>query len=188
MTSIETERLILREWEPEDLAPFAAINQDPRVMEFMLKPLSEAETAAMIERIKAHFKQYGFGLFACTLKDSLELIGFVGLAVPAFEAPFTPCVEIGWRLAYHAWGKGYAQEAARATLKAAFETYGLQEVVSFTVPANDRSLRLMEKIGMVRDPQGDFHHPRLPPDHPLSLHVLYRMSKNRYERLYDSEN
>ncbi|HEY2810815.1 MAG TPA: GNAT family N-acetyltransferase [Rhabdochlamydiaceae bacterium] len=172
MSSIETERLILREWRLEDLAPFTVINQDPEVMECLLKPLTESETAAMIERIQKHFRQHGFGLFACVVKETSELIGFVGLNIPDFESHFTPCVEIGWRLASHAWGKGYATEAARAILKAGFEEYGFQEIVSFTVPANRRSIRVMEKIGMHRDPKDDFDHPKLPEAHPLRKHVL----------------
>ncbi len=183
MESIETERLILREWRPEDLAHFAAMNQDSRVMEWMPKPLTESETALMIEHIKAHFKKHGFGLFACVLKDSSKFIGYVGLKLQDFEAPFTPCIEIGWRLAYEAWGKGYATEAARAVLKAAFENYGLQEIVSFTVPMNDRSIKVMEKIGMVRDLQGDFHHTKISQDDPLSLHLLYRINKEQHGKL-----
>lgn len=181
MKIIETERLILREWQPEDLAPFSAINQDPYVMEYLLKPLTEDETAVMIEKIKTHFIQYGFGLFACILKETSELIGFVGLNVPDFQTFFTPCVEIGWRLASRFWGKGYATEAARAVLKAGFKQYDLQEIVSFTVPANHRSRRVMEKIGLTRDVKGDFYHPKVPFGHPLMLHVLYRITKETFE-------
>ena len=185
MSSIETDRLILREWKSEDLKPFAAINRDPHVMEFFLKPLSEAEAAEMIDRFRAKLKRDGFGLLACVLKETSELIGFVGLDVPNFEASFTPCVEIGWRLAHHVWGKGYATEAACAVLKAGFEQYGLKEIVSFTVPMNCRSRRVMEKIGMLHDAREDFHHPKVPLEHPLSLHVIYRMTKDRYENVKD---
>lgn len=180
MKTIETERLLLREWKPEDLTPFAAINQDPKVMEYFLKPLTKTETAAMVERIQKHFKQHGFGLFACILKETSTCIGFVGLNVPEFETHFTPCIEIGWRLSSYVWGNGYATEAALAILKPGFEQYGLQEVVSFTVPANKKSMRVMEKIGMLRDHEGDFYHPKVPYDHPLRLHVLYRMTKVQY--------
>jgi RimJ/RimL family protein N-acetyltransferase len=155
-------------------------------MEHMWKPLTESETADFIERAQAHFKEHGFGLFACVRKDTSELIGFVGLNIPPWEAPFTPCVEIGWRLAYDAWDQGYATEAARAVLKAGFERFGLKEIVSFTVPKNKRSIRVMERLGMVRDLKGDFHHPRVPLDHPLSLHVLYRMTKERYQDVYSA--
>lgn len=177
MNHIETERLILREWKPEDLPFFAAINQDPKVMECLLKPLTEAETAAMIERIQKHFKEHGFGLFACILKETSQCIGFVGLNIPEFTSHFTPCVEIGWRLSSQAWGKGYATEAARAVLQAGFEEFNLQEIVAFTVPANKRSQRVMEKIGMVRDLNGDFDHPKVPEGHPLKAHILYRITK-----------
>lgn len=177
MSLIETDRLILREWKREDLTPFAAINQDPKVMEYLLKPLAESETAAMIEKIQKHFKLHGFGLYACTVKETSELIGFVGLNVPDFEAHFTPCVEIGWRLAFHAWGKGYATEAARAVLQVGFGKQGLHEIVSWTVPANQRSIRVMEKIGMHRDPKDDFDHPKVPKGHPLRRHVLYKLNE-----------
>jgi len=178
---IETKRLILREWRPEDLAPFAEINRDPRVTECLPKPLTERETEAMVEKIGKHFKKHGFGLFACEEKESGKWIGFVGLNVPDFQAPFTPCVEIGWRLAFDAWNRGYATEAARATLRAAFGRYELKEIVAFTVPANRRSIRVMEKLGMLRDWRGDFQHPKFPQGHPLSLHVLYRIAKDRFE-------
>lgn len=177
---IETQRLILRNWQPADLIPFAAINQDPKVMEYLLKPLTEAETAAMIEKIQRHFQKYGYGLFACILKETSQCIGYVGLNVPDFEAPFTPCVEIGWRLASNAWGKGYATEAALGVIRTAFTQYGLDEVVSFTVPANLRSIHVMEKIGMTRDLKGDFDHPKVPVGHPLRHHILYRLTKTQY--------
>ena len=175
MEQIETDRLILREWLPEDLAPFIALNKDPRVMECMPKLLTEAESTELANKIRTRFEKQGFGLFACVIKDTGEFIGYVGLNMPEFEAHFTPCVEIGWRLAYHAWGKGYASEAARAVLQVGFEKFVLDEIVAFTVPTNIRSRRVMEKIGMVHDLKGDFRHPKLPLDHPLSLHVLYRL-------------
>ena len=124
---IETERLILREWQEADLESFARINQDPKVVEFLPAPLSLEETCSWINRIKHHFVEHGFGLWAVTLKCSGELIGFVGLNIPAFEAHFTPCVEIGWRLASSHWGKGYATEAAKAALKIGFDEVGLDE-------------------------------------------------------------
>lgn len=177
MIFIETERLILREWKPEDLAPFAAINQDPKVMECFPNLLTEAQTAAMVEKIKHNMKRDGFSLFACEVKKTGKFIGFVGLSIPDFEAAFTPCVEIGWRLASDAWGHGYATEAAQAVLKFGFIDKGLEEIVSFTVPDNQRSQNVMKKIGMTRDFRSDFRHPKLPQDHPLSLHVLYRLQR-----------
>jgi RimJ/RimL family protein N-acetyltransferase len=178
MKNIETKRLLLREWQSANLAVFTRINQDPRVLEFLPAPLSLEETAAWIDRIKKHFADHGFGLWAATLKDNGELIGYVGLNVPAFDAHFTPCIEIGWRLASEHWGKGYATEAALAVLKVGFKEFGLDEIVSFTVPANNRSIHVMEKIGMMRDHGGDFSHPKLPVDHPLSQHVLFRIKNN----------
>lgn len=172
---IETERLILRKWKEEDLEPFSRMNTDVRVMEYYPKLLTFEETKAFIERISRHIEDHGYGLFACELKDTGEFIGYVGLSIPIIETEFTPCVEIGWRLAFHYWGKGYATEAARAVLKFGFEKTELREILSWTVPANVRSRRIMEKIGMIQDEAGGFMHPRMPEDHPLSWHVLYRM-------------
>ncbi|SRR5579883_323283 len=177
MKKIITKRLILREWQDSDLEPFTQINQDPKVLEFLPAGRSKEEVSEWILQIKQHFKTHGFGLWAATLKDTGELIGFVGLNVPAFESHFTPCVEIGWRLGSHHWGHGYATEAAKAVLKLAFEEFGLSEVVSFAVPENNRSIKVMEKIGMIRDVKGDFRHPKLPENHRLSLHVLYSIQR-----------
>jgi RimJ/RimL family protein N-acetyltransferase len=181
---IETERLLLRPWQKEDLKPFASLNADPRVMEFMPKVLTEAESDAMAEKIQENFAKDGFGYYAAVIKNTGEFIGYVGLKKVEFEAFFTPCVEIAWRLAFHAWGKGYCNEAAKAVLKEGFTKLGLKEIVSFTVPGNLRSRKVMERLGMVRDPKEDFHHPKLPLDHPLSLHVLYRLSKERWTNLW----
>lgn len=177
---IETERLLLRQWLDEDLEPFASLCADPRVMEFLPATLTRSETAQMIARIRRGFERHGFGLWAVELPRShrsegrTEMIGFIGLSVPAFEAHFMPCVEIAWRLARGHWGQGYATEGARAVLDLAFDLTGLQEVVAFTVPGNLASRRVMEKLGMTRDPADDFDHPLLPADHPLRPHVLYR--------------
>lgn len=174
---ITTDRLILRRWREEDREPFARMNADPRVMEFFPDLLSREESDALADRIQAHFERHGFGMLAAELRDSGEFIGFIGLFVPAFEAAFTPCVEIGWRLAANHWGRGLATEGARAVLAWGFDSLGLREIVSFTAPANLRSIRVMEKIGMARDPAGDFDHPRLPEGHRLRRHVLYRARK-----------
>lgn len=177
MKPIVTERLLLRRWQLSDLELFAAINRDSVVMALMPKLLSVDETRADIEKKNTHIDKHGFGRYACVLQETGELIGAVGINIPDFEAHFTPCVEIGWRLSAKHWGKGYATEAAKAVLKNGFEEHGLKKIVSFTVPHNVRSLRIMEKLGMKRDETGDFHHPLLPHDHPLSLHVLYRITK-----------
>ncbi len=174
---VETERLLLREWRAEDFDPFARMCADPRVMEFFPATLTLEETAAAMQRGRAHWERYGFGWWAAELKETGAFIGFIGLAVPAFEAHFTPCVEIGWRLAAEYWGHGLATEGARASLRYGFETLGLAEIVSFTTMRNVRSRRVMEKIGMSHDPADDFDHPRIPEGHPLRRHVLYRIGK-----------
>ena len=172
--TLETPRLRLRHWRDEDLAPFAALNADPVVMEFFPKPLDRAESDAAVARIRDHFARHDFGLWAVEVPGVAEFIGFVGLCVPRFEAHFTPCVGIGWRLARDHWGYGYASEAARAALSFGFRDRSLEEIVSFTVPANQRSRAVMERIGMTRSPDDDFDHPALPEGHPLRRHVLYR--------------
>src|SRR3954447_2163393 len=156
---------------------FAALNADPRVMAYYPRMLSRAESDALVARIRAHFARHGFGLWAVEVPGRAGFIGYVGLAVPRFEGPFTPCVEVGWRLAAEHWGRGYATEAASAVLAHAFGPLGLDEVVSFTAPANRRSLRVMERLGMTRSPADDFEHPSLPAGHPLRPHVLYRLSR-----------
>jgi ribosomal-protein-alanine N-acetyltransferase len=177
--TILTERLLLRRWRDEDRLPFSKINTDPRVMEFMPACLSPVESDALIARIEDHFDVNGFGPFAIELLESKSLIGFVGLFIPSFDAHFMPAVEIGWRLAADQWGRGLACEGARAVLCQSFEPLGLDDVVSFTVPANLRSRRVMEKIGMTHNPADDFDHPKLPEGHPLRRHVLYRLISPR---------
>jgi RimJ/RimL family protein N-acetyltransferase len=172
---IETERLWVRNWEKRDREPFARLNSDPRVMEFMPARLSRAESDLLVDRIENHFLKHGFGLYALELPQEREFIGFAGLSIPAFQAHFTPCVEIGWRLSAERWGRGLASEAAGAVVRFAFGSLALDALVSFTVPANVRSRRVMEKIGMTHDPADDFDHPLLPEGHPLRRHVLYRL-------------
>lgn len=173
-----TPRLILRRWVNSDRKLFADLNADHRVMEFLPGPLSRAASDALMDRIERHFEQKQFGLFAAELRETSELIGFVGLSVPGFDAPFMPSVEIGWRLSATHWGRGLATEAAREVLRHAFETLAMEEVVSFTVPANQRSRRVMEKIGMARNPADDFDHPAMPPGSELRGHVLYRVRRS----------
>lgn len=175
---LTTERLVLRRWRESDMEPFRRMNVDPRVMEFMPKVLDSAESDALVEQIEKHFDERGFGLMAAELKESGGFVGFVGLSVPQFDAPFMPAVEIGWRLAAEHWGAGLATEAARETLRFGFEEVGLESVVSFTVLANERSRRVMRKIGMVHVAADDFDHPRLPEGHPLRRHVLYRLERD----------
>jgi RimJ/RimL family protein N-acetyltransferase len=154
------------------------MNADVRVMEFLPKLLSREESDGLADRIERHFAEHGFGLWAVEAPGIADFIGYTGLAVPRFTAYFTPCVEIGWRLAAEYWGRGYAAEAARAAVRYAFDELQLDEIVSFTVPANVRSRRVMEKLGMTHTPSEDFDHPLLPPDHRLSRHVLYRLRRS----------
>ena len=174
-----TSRLLLRGFRDSDLEAFAALNADPRVVEFLPGALTRAESDAMAARIRQHFEAHGFGLWAVETPDH-PFAGFIALSIPAFAAPFVPCVEVGWRLAADAWGHGYATEGARAVVEHGFDTLGLDEIVSFTVPANTRSRRIMEKLGMTHDAEDDFDHPRLPDGHRLQRHVLYRLPRARF--------
>jgi RimJ/RimL family protein N-acetyltransferase len=175
-SSLTTDRLILRRWQASDRIPFAGLNRDPQVMEHFPNRLTRMQSDLFIDRVEAHFEQHGFGLWAAELRGSRTFIGFIGLSVPHFEAPFMPCVEIGWRLGAAHWGKGLATEGARAVVCYAFEFLKLPSIVSFTVPANTRSRRVMEKLGMTHDPEDDFDHPKLIEGHPLRRHVLYRLA------------
>jgi RimJ/RimL family protein N-acetyltransferase len=174
---LRTERLVLRRWLPSDRSAFAVLNADARVMEHLPSVLRRAESDALAELIDRHFDRHGFGLWAVEIPDAVPFAGFVGLAVPGFDAHFTPCVEIGWRLAAEHWGRGYATEAARAALAFAFGEARLEEVVSFTVPENVRSRRVMERIGMTRSPADDFDQPNAP--NRLRRHVLYRICSRK---------
>ena len=175
---LRTERLLLRRWEESDRKPFAALNADPAVMEFFPEPLDRDESEELVERIEMGFERHGFGLWALELRPGGEFIGFTGLAAPPFEAHFTPAVEVGWRLARSAWGKGYATEAGRAALAHGFGELGLGEIVSMTTVRNRRSRAVMERLGMSHDPADDFEFPNLPPGHPLRSHVLYRLRRD----------
>lgn len=173
---LRTDRLLLRGWLPDDLDPFAALNADPIVMEHFFHGMrSRQETADFITRIEAEFQDRGFGLWAVEVPGAAGFIGFVGLHAALFEAPFTPAVEVGWRLAKAHWGHGYATEAARAAVAFGFEHAGLREIVSFTSVGNLRSQRVMQRIGMTRDRAGDFEHPAVPAGHPVRPHVLYKL-------------
>lgn len=156
------------------------VNADSRVMEFFPNRLAREESDAFAARIEERIEQQGFGFWAVEVVGGPEFIGFVGLNVPSFDTPFTPCVEIGWRLAFEHWGRGYATEAARAALGFAFRTLSLPEVVSFTTVGNVRSQRVMQRLGMSRSANEDFDHPLLPLGDPLRRHVLYRLSSGAY--------
>ena len=177
---LETERLILRQWSEQDVDPFVALNADPKVMEYFPSTLSRDDTEKSVARIRMQFEQHNFGLWAVQLRATGAFIGFVGLHVPDFGAPFTPCVEVGWRLARDYWGHGYAPEAAAESLRDGYERVGLSEIVSMTSTTNLKSMRVMEKLGMTHDPADDFDHPKLPRDHHLCRHVLYRLTADRW--------
>ena len=172
---VRTERLILRPWRDEDLAPFAAMNADPEVMRHFPAPLTREQSDALVGRIRERFATRGWAQWAVEVPGVAPFAGFIGLSVPSFEAPFMPCVEIGWRLATACWGRGYATEGAKAALAFGFDTLKLPEIVSFTAADNHPSCRVMERIGMRRDPADDFDHPSLPGGHRLRRHVLYRL-------------
>ena len=174
------ERVRLRRWRDEDRDAFAALNSDPRVMEFFRSPLTRHDSDAMVDRIGQHFDEHGFGLWAIEVPGLAPFIGFAGLTLAAFNAHFTPAVEVGWRLAFAHWGKGYATEAARLAVDFGFRILGLEEVVSFTAPGNRRSRAVMERLGMRHDAAGDFDYPGFPESHPLRRHVLYRLGPDAH--------
>ena len=177
----ETQRLILRDWCDSDTESFVALNQNPQVMEFFPDILTKQQSVDLLIKLKDEISQRGFGFYACELKANHAFIGMVGLHVPDFNAHFTSCVEIGWRIASNYWRQGLALEAAQKYLEIGFIEFNLQEIVSFTARTNRRSIKLMQNLGMVRDDCGDFYHPKLPQGHQLSLHVLYRMRKALWE-------
>ena len=179
--AIRTKRLVLRPWRDSDREAFAALNADPAVREHFPGLMTREDSDGFVDRIEAHWDTDGWGLWAVEVREHGQFIGFVGLSEPSFEAHFTPCTEIGWRLARSSWGRGYATEAARACLDFAFRSLGLPEVVAFTVPANARSRAVMERLGMRHDAAGDFDHPRLPAGHPLQRHVLYRLRREDWQ-------
>ena len=174
---IRTARLRIRSWRDEDIEPHAAMNADPRVMEFFPSVLPREESAAAIARARERIAERGFSFWPVEVVGGAPFIGMAGLSIPSFQAPFMPAVEIGWRLIADHWGKGYATEAARGVLAHGFDRLGLPEIVAFTTVANVRSRRVMEKLGMRHAPDDDFLHPTIPEGHPLQPHVLYRLAR-----------
>jgi RimJ/RimL family protein N-acetyltransferase len=174
---LRTDRLLLRQWRAADREMFARLNADAQVMQHFATVLSREESDRLADRIESHIAQHAWGLWAVEIPTVAPFIGFIGLARPRFTAHFTPCTEIGWRLCAEGWGHGYATEGALAVLAFGLHTLGLNEVVSFTVPNNVRSRRVMERIGMTHNPSDDFDHPELSVGHRLRRHVLYRSSK-----------
>jgi RimJ/RimL family protein N-acetyltransferase len=179
---IATARLRLRRWLDRDRLAFAAMNADPRVMTYYPSVWSPEESDAAVERIAAHFARHGFGLWAVEIPDVTSFAGYIGLSIPTFDTHFTPCVEIGWRLAADRWRQGYATEGARAVLAIGFDQLQLDEIVSFTATGNLASRRVMEKIGMTRNPADDFDHPAIAMGQPLRRSVLYRLARGHYRQ------
>jgi RimJ/RimL family protein N-acetyltransferase len=179
LIEFETERLRLRQWQVADRDLFAALNSDPRVMEFFPSPLTRAESDAMADRCESLIHERGWGFWAAELKTNGRFIGFVGLHTPSAQLPFSPCVEVGWRLAYEHWGKGLASEAARGAIRVGFQSLGLREIVSFAAVGNHRSRAVMERLGMRKS--GTFEHPQLPEGSSLRLHCLYRLQSDCHD-------
>lgn len=177
--TLESERLLLRPWCEEDFEPFAKMNSDPRVREYFPSLLTREESDISAGIAKEWIEKNGWGFWAVSVKDLADFIGFIGMQNVPFDAPFTPAVEIGWRLAFEHWDKGYATEGALAALKFGFETLKLNEIVAFTALENRRSRKVMEKIGMTHSSEDDFDHPKIPVGHPLRKQALYRTRSNK---------
>ncbi len=175
-----TARLLLRGFTDADREPFFALNSDPVVMEHFVEVHDRARSDAFVDRILSRWSERGWGLWALERLDTGEFIGYTGLWPAEFEAPFTPAVEVGWRLARAHWGHGFATEAALESLRFGFTEAGLEEIVSFTAVGNARSWRVMERIGLGREPEGDFQHPAVPEGHPVRPHVFYRLPRERW--------
>jgi 3-dehydroquinate dehydratase/shikimate dehydrogenase len=177
INELRTSHTLLRAWRDEDLQPFARLNADPEVMRWFPAVLTRDASDALATRIRARLADDGWGLWALEVPGVSNFCGFVGLSKVPFEASFTPAVEIGWRLDQPWWGRGYATEAASACVEYAFETLGLDEIVSFTTTLNNRSRAVMERLGMTHDPTGNFDHPGIPVGNPVRTHVLYRLKR-----------
>jgi RimJ/RimL family protein N-acetyltransferase len=179
MTELRTERLLLRRWREADRAPFAALNASTQVMEHFPAVLTREESDALVDRLDQGLDERGWGLWALESRASGAFLGFTGLQPwdASSGLPCAPAIEVGWRLAREAWGQGYATEAARAAVAYGFTTLDLEEIVSMTAETNQRSRRVMERLGMTHDPEDDFDHPRVPRGHRLERHVLYRIGR-----------
>ncbi|MFN0065226.1 MAG: GNAT family N-acetyltransferase [Chlamydiales bacterium] len=181
---IQTDRLILRQWNDENFVSFAELNADPRVMEFFPAPWTREESKTSMQTARKHIEMYGWGKWAVSLLATGEFIGSIGLEEIDFQASFSPNIELGYRLAFEHWGKGYAFEGAKAALEYGFSHLNLQEIVAFTPVQNLRSQHVMKRIDMHNDPSHNFDHPKLAEGHPLKRHVLYRLTATEWrERL-----
>ena len=178
--ALRTGRLLLRTWADADVEPLLALSTDPEVMRHFPRPSTREEVRALVERHRSALAAGRPGLFAVERREDRRFLGFVGLAVPRFEAAFTPCVEVGWRLERAAWGHGYATEAGRAVLRHGFTALGLDEVVSFTAVRNEPSRAVMRRLGMRHHAADDFDHPALEVGHALRRHVLYRLTAREW--------
>jgi RimJ/RimL family protein N-acetyltransferase len=179
--AVETARLRLRQWRAADRAPFAALNADPKVMAHFPAPLSRTASDALADRCELLIAERGWGLWAVEYKASEQFIGFVGLHIPTVKLPCSPCVEVGWRLAFQHWGCGFASEAAREVLRVGFERLELPEIVSFTSVLNRRSRAVMQRIGML-DTSVTFEHPSLPAGSQLRKHCLYHLTQTNWRK------
>jgi RimJ/RimL family protein N-acetyltransferase len=178
--SLRTQRLILREWRDDDLEPFVTLSMDPEVMQYLTRPRERAEVERWVEGVRAHFRHHSFGLWALEIPGITPIAGFTGLTIVPYEAHFTPAVEIAWRLARECWGNGYVTEAAAAALNFAFSDLHLEEIVANAAVANRASIRVMERMGMMRNPHDDFDHPLKSPGDPLRRQVLYRLTQDMW--------
>lgn len=182
MTPIQTPRLILRPWQDTDRPAFFAMSADPGLQEFLIPMTTRAMTDAWIDRQVAHQAEHGFCFWAVEAREDAAFVGAVGLFQVAYEAHFTPAVELGWRIARPFWGRGYAPEAAAASVRHGFEALHLPAIVANASVGNARSRRVMEKLGMARDPADDFDHPRLPEGSPVRRQVLYRLTRDAWDQ------
>lgn len=183
---IQTERLVLRQWCDQDLDPFTRLNSDPRVMEFFPATWTQEESKTSLLSARNHIDKHGWGKWAVSLRETDEFIGRIGLEAVDFQAPFPQNIELGYRIAYKHWGKGYASEGAKAALEYGFQNLNLEEIVAFTSVQNHRSQLVMKRIGMHYDSKNDFDHPKLPKGHRLSRNVLYRLNKVDWEKTRDT--
>jgi len=178
--AFETQRLRLRTWQSGDRPAFVEMNQDPKVMRHFPGPYSTERSNSLVDKFMEHHEKHGFTVWALERKDTGQFIGFTGIVWIPYELPFTPAVEIAWRLVSEHWGLGFATEAAHKSLDLAFNQFGIKEVVAMTTPGNTASLRVMQKLGMSHTPNDDFDHPNVPEDSRLRRHVLYRLRKQDF--------
>jgi RimJ/RimL family protein N-acetyltransferase len=174
---LRTKRTLLRQWKDSDLPDWVAMNADADVRRYFPTRLSEEEALGEVGRMRAAIAQRGWGMWALEIPGQLQVAGTVGLHVTTIDAHFVPCVELGWRLKREAWGQGYATEAAQAAAEFAFRDLGLDEIVAFTTVTNAPSQRVMQRLGMHRDPSDDFDHPRIEAGHPMRPHLLFRLAR-----------